>query len=243
MDQEQISEIPATSPLTDIEDIVAARPDFTPAEWEIVGKATAWLKATLRPDVRKDLDVEYAKSYAAEIDLIRSESQKQIKADMEEWKLSQKPLDKEEMGVLLSQEYITFPVKVMMREDNKPVFKDFTLCELPQTLEKKFADTAERKLLKLIEAANAMDWNMDLSTAQQLQMILSNLPEALDVASELAAICLNPWGEHPEITSKWVQDNLSTYRIANILIAQSEVNKYRDFFSNGFRLFRSLKTR
>lgn len=232
-----------TTPLTDIEDIIAQRPELAPEQWEIVQQATPWLKATLRPEVRLALDVEYAKKYAEEIDVIRNESRAAVTKQMEEWRTEQKPLDQTEMKTLLSQEYTTFSVKVMIREDGKTLTKDFTLVELPQATEKKFVDTAKRKLVTLIEQAAAMDWNMDLSTAQQLQMILDNAPDALDVAAELVAICLNPWGEDKVINQEWVQNNISTYRIANILIAQSEVNKYRDFFSNGFRLFRSLKTR
>lgn len=237
-------DLEASSPLTDVEDIVSTHPDLTPSEWEAVEKATPWLKAKLRPDVRKDLDVEYAEKYAKEIDLIRGESQTFVKKQMEDWKKEQLPLDTKELQVLLSQEYLTFDVKVQTRDvDKKPCVREFTLVELPQVTEKRFLESAQKHLISFIEESASMDWTLNMSTASSLQNILDTMPSALDVAAELVSICLNPWNDDKEITSKWVAEHLSTFRIANILIAQCEVNKYRDFFSNGFRLFRTLKSR
>jgi hypothetical protein len=238
--EEQVKE---TSPLTDIEDIVASRPDFEPHEWELISKATNWMKAQLRPEVRRELDAEYAIKYAGELDILRVESRKTTLAAMEQWRADQKPLDGAELKTLLSQEYDTFPVKLQIRENKKTVEKEFILCELPQTTEKRFTDIAQKKLVSLIEEAAAKDWNIDLSTAKQLQLILDTLPNALDAAAELVSICLNPWGDEADYTAEWCAKNISTYRMALIIIAQGEVNKYRDFFSNGFRLFRKSKTR
>lgn len=240
---ESQDEVRDTSPLTDVEDIIASRPELTPDQWEIVQSATPWLKNTLRPDVRKELDIEYAKKYSAEMEIIRTESRKLVNSQMEEWRLAQKPLDEKEMKLLLSQEYISFDLKIQHRVNKTTQVKEFTLVELPQVQEKKFLACAQKKLVTLIEESSSFEWSMDLSTAKQIQMVLDKLPGAFDAAAELVAICLNPWDDDPEVTPEWVANYISTARMSYILITQSEVNKYRDFFSNGSRLFQNLKSR
>jgi hypothetical protein len=53
--------------------------------------------------------------------------------------------------------------------------------------------------------------------------------------AEGCVICLNPKGTLAWLDVKWVKDNVSSERIYNILLAQVELNKLRDFFSHLFQ--------
>jgi hypothetical protein len=87
---------------------------------------------------------------------------------------------------------------------------------------------------------NTVQWDLTGNWTERLQQILDVIPEAMDIAAELVAICLNPWDKDNDITADWVMKNISSHRVAKIIAAQSEVNKYRDFFSNGSQLFQTL---
>jgi hypothetical protein len=223
--------------LKDIESIVVDRPDLNAEEWDIVAKARDWMKATLRPEVRQELDVEYAKKNDEFQEELRKQTTETVNQRMEEWKANQKPLDKEEISILLAKEYIEFSVHIRVRGEDSA--RNFTIIELPMEAEERFMKVINSKLVSLLEKVNASEWKLDGSIAEKLQGLLENIPEAMEGAKEIVAICLDPWQESKDINPDWVKKNLSIYRISNIIIAQVEANKYRDFFSNGFRLSRS----
>lgn len=224
--------------LEDIEEVVVSRPELSQEEWEIVGKAEKWIRATLKPEVRKELDVTYAKKQTDFEALMQSEMQKAVKERMDEWAKSQEPLKTEDIAQLLNQEYVEF--KVPIRDRNKKEHT-FIICELPKTIEDEFLKVIQKSLIPMIEQVNAADWNLEGSLVEQIQGLISKSPIAFNAAVELAAIILNPWGEHPEINVKWISDNISIPRIGRIIQAQAEANKYRDFLSDAFRSF--LKAR
>jgi hypothetical protein len=114
---------------------------------------------------------------------------------------------------------------------------------LPYDVEKRFIKAAQGFLIPLLEEINAADWKLDGSLLQQLSSMLEKSSVAFDAATEIVAICLNPWEEDnlKYLTKGWVGQNCSIPRLSAILMAQAEANKYRDFFLNGFRSFRSLK--
>jgi len=225
--------------LKDVESIVVSRPELTPEEWDVVARAKDWLKATLRPEVRQELDADYAKQNDEFQEKLRTDTIKVVEERMEEWKKAQKPLDKDDLTQLLSKEYLEFPVPIKARSNGEVTAMNFTIVELPIEAEDKFMKVMQGTLVKLMEKINAAEWKLDGSLAEKIQGVLDNFPDAMVAAVDLVVICLDPWGENELITSKWVRKSLSSYRIACILIAQVEANKYRDFFSNGFRLSRS----
>lgn len=230
----------ATNPaLQDIEAIIDTKPELTIEEWQIVEKASDWVKTMLRPEVRTELEAEYAQKQREFQETLRTETQALIANNMDEWRKSQEPLGPDDLAKLLNQEYVEFPLKLKIKgEETK---RTFTICELPQEAEIKFVKIIQKNIIPLVQQVNAAEWTLDGSILEQIQGIMQNLPTALDFAAELTAICLDPWGEDTSIDKVWVTKNISVYRIGAIVAAQFEANKYRDFFSGGFRAFQSLK--
>lgn len=222
-------------PLQDIKEIVESRPDLTPTEWDAANKAAPWIKATLRPEVRAELEDEYSQLLADARLRDEERIKETIKTSMQAWKDEQEPLAQEDLQKLLTQEYITFNVKVMERGGN---LRDFTLVELSQEVESKFVTLMQKHLLPVIETMNSLDFRLQANWSKSLQTMLESFPQVMDVAAELVAVCLNPWGDASDVDGAWVKKSLATHRIVKILIAQQEVNRYRDFFSNDFQLFR-----
>lgn len=228
--------------LHDIKEIAENRPELTPEEWAVVDKASPWLNAVLRPEVRKELEVEYSKREKEFNETLRAETQELVKTNMEEWRKNQEPLSQADISTLLNQEYVEFQLKLKLRSGEIKE-RSFIICELPQESESKFIKVIQEHFVPLIQQLSAAEWTLDGTILEKITSILSNIPRALLFASEIAAISLDPWGEDSTIDPQWVRKNISTARIAGIVLAQVEANKYRDFFSNGSRLFRSLKTR
>lgn len=224
--------------LQDIDDILSSRPELTGEEWEIVTKASDWIKATLKPEIRKELENEYEEKYLAFAEQTKLDTQEMVKKSMEEWKAEQAPLSQDELATLLKQEYVEFEAIVKVKGEIS--IRSFTICELPQEVELKFVKVLQNKLIPLIQDIDSAEWSLDNSTMEQFNGILQQLPSALDAAADLVAVCLDPWGED-NIDSRWVKHNISISRITNIIFAQVEANRYRDFFSKGSRSYRSLK--
>lgn len=229
------------SALEDIKDIVVSRPELTAEQWEIVGKGADWLKSTMRPELRAELEVEYAKREAVFQDELKKETQEMVKQSMENWAAEQKPLDEQELSKLLSQDYIEFTLELRIGRSKEK--RHFTISELPGEVEIKFVKSAQKYLVPFMEKMNSMEFRLEASVASQVALMLEQLPEALKVAADLVSTCLDPWGEHPSEDGNWVLKNISVKRIADIITAQSEANRYRDFFLNGSRSYRSLTKR
>ena len=231
------------TPLEVIEEIIIERPELTQEQWEVVAKAEPWVRATLKPEIMKELDAKYEIRAAKFEELQRVEMQKAVNASMEDWKKSQEPLSNEDLTKLLNQEYLEFSFEFKVGKERHS--RHFTICEMPQEAEKKFIKVADEHFMPLLELMTAADFSQkfDGSIADQIKAIISQIPYAIDVASELCAICLDPWGEDTSMNKHWVQKNLSTARIWSVLNCQSEANRYRDFFSNGSLLSRSLRKR
>src|SRR5437868_5929968 len=91
--------------LNDIEEIATVRPELSQEQWEVVNRddVIAWIKSMLKPEVRKDLEVAYAKSQVEFEAAMRAEMQKAIKERMDEWQKEQAPLSQDELQKLLNQ--------------------------------------------------------------------------------------------------------------------------------------------
>ena len=75
----------------------------------------------------------------------------------------------------------------------------------------------------------------------KVESILDDLPELIEAMAEIVALILDPWEEDKDISKTWVMANLNSHRILAIVTAQVEVNKFRDFFSGGLRLSKTLR--
>lgn len=222
--------------LADVEEIIVERPELTQEEWEIVNKATPWVKTIVKPEVRKELEAIYAQKQADLETGLRAEMQKAIKERMDAWAKTQEPLSSEDIEKLLNQEYVefTFSVKEARGERKEHTF---VIREVPKDVEDRFIKIIQNKLVPIIEQVNAAEWTLDGSMAAQLETILRRCPIALECAQELVVDILDPWEEQEWLTKEWAGKNMSIPRIMRCLQAQAEANKYRDFFSDAFQLF------
>lgn len=225
---------PALSDIAEIMD----RPTLNDEEWKIVAIATPWLKSMLKPEVRTELNVQYKTEMEAYVEEQKKLNAEQVKEYMDNWKKSQEPLSNDELGLLLNQEYLEFKLKIKVQGED--TLREFTICELNQLAEIRFVKVLQDKLIPVVQEIAAADWHIEDKIIDKIKGWLTKIPENLAVAAELVAIILDPKGKDASINKDWVQENLSTYRITAIISTQVEANRYRDFFSNGSRLYRSL---
>lgn len=232
-----------SQPLQDVVDMVNERPNLTQEEWEIVNKAVPYLKAQIRPEVRTELEVEYAKKMSDELDNLKTINKKHIDEQFEALKKSQEPMGEDELAKLLSQKYIEFPVPLRVPNgDGSRIVKEFIICEQPSLVEEKFFKLLKKALIPVLQERESISFKLDSgSLIEKIQTVLDASEAALELGSSLVALCLDPWEEDKNINSQWVRKNLSTQRQAGIILAQFECNKYRDFFSQGFRSFLKLR--
>jgi hypothetical protein len=235
-----VEDKPASAPISDVKEIVESRPQLTPTEEAVFVKILPYAKALLRPEVRRELEVDYIKKQK-EFEETLTEQAKAVWAKaIDDWKKDQAPLSQKDITQLLAQEYSEYTVPIKGRDRQ---LKEFTLVELPQASERKMFKILRDKLVPLIKRLVQAEFKLDLdtSTAEKLDSIIEAAPEVLDVLSELVIICLDPYNEDKTISIEWAKDTLSSYRLMTIVMAQVEVNKYRDFLLGGFRLSKSLQ--
>ena len=237
-DTEVVTENPV---LQDIADIKISRPDLSVKEWEIVEKAADYYKALIKPEVRQELELKYASMYDEFVSTANQQTKDLVAAKFEEWKKSQEPLNAEELKKLVSQEYIEIPVRIPSEDG----VKTFILRELPKSVEKRFVNLARKTIVPLLEEKSLakFKWDFDSSMSDKINSLLGLVPNGLDVMADLCAICLDPFEKDKTIDGAWVSQNLSSARIEAVILLQFEVNKYRDFFFHGLKLFRSLSNK
>lgn len=153
---------------------------------------------------------------------------KLLNEKIEEIEKSRKPPTKEEIQALLDQEYLSFKVKLFVNKEER----EFMITELPQDAEKKFYKQFKTQLLeKAGDIAAISQATMDQGMEAKIKTFLEGVEYSMDMLAEACVTVLNPRGEEKEITRSWVQKNISSSRMWNIVKAQIEVNRLRDFFS------------
>lgn len=176
-----------------------------------------------------------ARAYSAEIDKFRIEATETLKTERDRLTKALTPPTSADLEKLLTQEYKEFTVQLRVRPDSTGnTVRCFVLREHPQAVEKKWVKAISSQLLPLLKQAQSLDWSVG-SSADKIQSVIDSIPGALDTLAQLCAICLDPWGDS-KIDQLWVQENLSTTRMSDILQAQFEVSRLRDFFSGASRL-------
>lgn len=236
-------------PLKDIQEILELKPDLNEEEVKLAVKMRPQLQAMLRPGVRTELEAEYSKRFADFQQTTIQQSREAVQNAIKEWKDDQKPLTGEEIGTLLSQDYIQFTTNFKIRKGKDMIDVHLNLVELPQEQEERFLKVLKTRFIPMMQGLVAAEFKLELDTSavEKLSSLVQAMPAVLGVLSEIVAICLDPFGdiiEYGKIDEKWVKRNLSTHRILAIIVGQMEVQRYRDFFLNGFRLSKSLqKTR
>jgi hypothetical protein len=192
----------------------------------------------LRAEYEAKLEVWKAKELAD----LREEQDKRIQDEVSKlflkWQEEQKPLSLDDIKKLLDQEYLEIPIKIPLPDDAGEVQNQtFVIRELPQSVERKFYKQFRTRVKEVgPELAAMVQKNMDTPFEKQIEGFLNTFDGAFDVLADGVVLILNPFGKKAEVTTEWVQNNISSNRQYSIILAQIEVNRLRDFFS---RLFQS----
>jgi hypothetical protein len=190
-------------------------------------------EADIEVRIRASLQEEYNTRLESEIQKISGEMQKENKKIVEEaitrFRKEMEPPSEEDIQKLLNQEYMEFEIDIKPRNGEK---KHFVIRELSSETEKKIYKEVKRILVPFSSDLAALSMNLlEGDAAKKIVQLMNTFEPMLDVAVNVCAICLNPFGEDEEVDEEWVRKNLSNTRIIKILSAQMEANKMRDFFS------------
>ena len=162
-------------------------------------------------------------------DQLTAENTKLIEGELQKLRDANKPPSQDQLNQLLSQEYITFPLKIKERGGQTEREKEFTIRELPQAVELKFLKIIQKTLVPRLKEFSSIDWNAGMSNVEKLQRVIDTVPEGMDMLADLAAIALDPY-EADGINKTWVQANLSSNRIMAVIQSQVVAGRFRDFF-------------
>ena len=170
-----------------------------------------------------------AKELKREVEQLTEENRKYIQAELDKIRKANEPLSPEELTKLLSQEYVEFPVQVRIARNGTGV-RDFVIRELPVAVERKVLTTIQKTLAPRLKELSSLDWSAEATNLSKLNKMVSMIPGALDTLAECTAICLNPYDEHSDVNGEWVMNNLNVYKMYNVLQAQANASRWRDFF-------------
>jgi hypothetical protein len=202
------------------------------------------LRATVEADVKARYDAKFVKEIGEFRQRMQIENDAALKQVIEEFKKSQQPPTQEEIKQLLSQEYLTFNVEIPWEsETSTEKFRTFTIKELPQSVEKKFYKNFKEELIPRASDLGALTFNMlEGDVGKKITTLLETLDPGFDLMANACVMILNPRGKEKDIDRAWVQDNLSSYRQWNIINAQIQINRLRDFFSQISRGSKGMTT-
>lgn len=207
------------------------------------------IKEQLRPTVLVEVTESIKKE--TEIDIAKLKDEMRMKNDIaikqavKEWQDKQaaerKPLTQDQIQTLLNQEYVEFTIKVR-KADSESETVDLVLRELPQSKEEEFYKLAKDFVKDNIAAVGGGTFKLQEGDLfEKVGAMMDMFDPAFTVMAKACALCLNPYGRHQWLTPDWVKNNLNSFRIMNIIKAQSEVNKLRDFFSSLFQAFQTAE--
>ena len=207
-------------------------------------EAVQHIRSRIEAEVKATYDAKFVRDIEAFKDKLRLENDAALQAVITEFKESQKPPSLEDISKLLSQDYLTFTVEVPWEFDNSTeTTRKLVLRELPQSVEKKFYRKFKEELIPRASDLGALSFDMLGGDAgKKIISLLETLDPAFDLMADAVVMILNPRGKEKEITKDWIQDNLSSYRQWNIIYAQVQINRLRDFFSQLSRGSKGMTT-
>lgn len=209
--------------LTGVEDIEELR-TATPEQRQVAFKLLPFV--TRKANVAAEAN--YAKKLQETVNQLTEESRKMMAAEIDNFRKANKPPTPKEIQTLLTQEYAEFKVLIMERKGKNE--REFTIREMPQATEMKFLRIIQKSMVPHLKELSSVEWTNGLSVAEKLQRVIDIIPEALDMLAECCSIALDPY-EELGVTKDWVQKNLSSFRIMNIIESQIIAGRFRDFFS------------
>jgi hypothetical protein len=208
--------------------------EVQPREFEVKNvQAVEYLRSQIETEVKGRYDAKFVRDIEAFKLKMQVENDAALQEVIKEFKKNQTPPSQEEIRLLLSQEYLTFDVEVpWASETSTETIRKFTIKELPQSVEKKFYRNFKETILPRASDLGALAFNMmEGDVGLKIKQLLETLDPGFDLMADAVVMILNPRGKEKEVTQEWVQDNLSSYRQWNIINAQIQINRLRDFFS------------
>lgn len=204
-------------------------------------RASRELELKLRKELRDEYRAEYERLLEIwkmkELAVLESKQDEQINLKVgefiDQYKKEMTPPTVEEVQAILDQEYITFNIKVDVHHGaGKGTQKTFVIAELPQEIEKHFYQLFRNKIETKLETLSSFDQSlMDMPFEKKARAMLELIDDGFDVLAEATLCVLNPFGEDKDVDIKWLQRNLSSNRMWDIVESQILANRIRDFFS------------
>jgi hypothetical protein len=183
---------------------------------------------------------EFEERYAVEQATLREANRTAIENAIAELRQNATPPTTDEIQTALSQDYVTLVIKVRgANEAGTTTDYEFQLSELPVAKERKFCRLVLEKIrpkwAELYKTAKAFEDGDYTNLVEQLEFIQNIIDPTSEVLTEAVAMVINPRNEHPIVTPNWILENIPTWRCWNIIKAQFEINRIRDFLSNVFQ--------
>lgn len=214
-----------------------ADPDQTEDELSVLTAEERTAAAAFLPrlvaKIRARSEADAAKKLADQTNELIAQNNRMMTEEVAKLRAQLQPPDPAQLETLLSQEYGQMQVSVFGRK--AATEKTFTLRELPQAVERKVIGIVTKTIVPHLKELAAVEWAASASNAEKLQKILDMLPNGMDMLAECCALCLDPFGDEG-ITTEWVQANMSSSRIMNVIEAQFTISRLRDFGSAVSRL-------
>jgi hypothetical protein len=201
-----------------------------------------FVRATIETEVRAEYDAKFVRDITSYQQRLKLENDAALKEVIDEFKKSQTPPTQEEIGKLLSQEYLTFDVEIPWESETlTEKIRKFTIRELPQSVEKKFYKLFKDQIVPRASEIGALSFEMtEGDVGKKIVSLLEIFDPGFDLMADACVMILNPRGKETAINREWVQDNLGSYRQWNIINAQIQINRLRDFFSQISRSSRGM---
>ena len=181
----------------------------------------------LADKANRQAEANKARELESVVTKITEDNKTAIQAHLEKLTKSMTPPTPEELQAVLSQEYAEFTVHVGRGEGKRT----FTICELPLAVETKVFKIIQRTLSARLEEISRIQWDGSTTMLQRVEKILEVVPGAVETLSDAVAACLDPWNDDTAITGEWVRKNVGLTRLTEIVYAQVQASRYRDFLS------------
>jgi len=210
----------------------------------------------IRAEVEAEIKAIYEAKWVKEVADIRQKLTDQneiaIQKAIEELRAELKPPSKEDISQLLSQEYLEFKVDIPWSDPpegsdanlvgSEAHTRTFVIRELGQSKEKAFYKKLKEQIIPRAADIGSLTFELlEGDTAKKIISAIETFEPAFDLMADACMMLLDPKGKE-KLTLNWIQDNLSSYRQWNIINAQLQVNRLRDFFSQVSRGSGTMKT-
>lgn len=165
----------------------------------------------------------------------------------DKWVKDQAPPTQEHLQKLVSQDYVSFKVVIEALEPGAPEDAElkrmeFTIREVPEAIEEEFYRVFKQGLLENLPKLNAFNQKtLDMPFDQKIKTMMEAMEGGMEMMSGLTAMVLDP-RKRKKIDGAWVKDNISSHRQWNIIQAQLEANRLRDFFSQVSQSGQTIQT-